>query len=467
MKKKKETIHRFNLFYFLLKSYEVFAFSRFYRHVQVIGVDNIPRDKAVIFAPNHQNALMDALAVLNTCRSNPIFLARADIFKKKRQAQLLRVFKMLPVYRMRDGAAELNKNDEIFKTTLEILRNKAPICIMPEGNHGDKRRLRQLVKGVFRIAFLGQEDYKTQSGVTIVPVGLDYEHYQKFFQDLLIVYGRPIEVAEYYNSYQENPARATNELRDRLASEMKKIMIHIDNEELYDMYHDLREIYNKRMRLKVGILGKTHYERFRADKQMIRILDEWYKSEPDKLRELSVKVTNYVSNLKELNLRNWIFERSGFTSRKLFYKRIGLFLLAPVYFYGFLNNWIPYRLPLRKLKSLKDPQFHSSFKFVLALILFPVFYALQTLAVAVVTGPSWIAWLYLLSLPVSGYFSLFWSIWYKRFRAGLKYRRWKKSRDERILVLEQQYRDIIQTMDGLVDKYTSNINFKEQIAGNV
>ena len=68
---------------------------------------------------------------------------------------------------------------------------------MPEGNHGDKQRLRPLVKGTMRIALRAQEKFGNNQGVKIVPVGLDYEDYQKFFQDLLIIYGQPVEVSEY------------------------------------------------------------------------------------------------------------------------------------------------------------------------------------------------------------------------------------------------------------------------------
>ncbi|HYW95497.1 MAG TPA: 1-acyl-sn-glycerol-3-phosphate acyltransferase, partial [Bacteroidales bacterium] len=387
MNRKEETIHKFNLTYSLLKSYERFAFKRFYRHVQVIDKKNIPWDDQYILTPNHQNALMDALAVLNTCGSDPVFMARADIFKKKRQAKILRTLKILPIYRIRDGAGELSRNEEIFNSAEAILSDHVPVCLMPEGNHGDKRQLRPLVKGTMRIALRAQEKFGKKNGVKIVPVGLDYEHYQKFFQDILIIYGQPIEVSEYIESYLENSAKGQNELRERLAEEMKKIMIHIGNTELYDMYQSLRHIYNKRMRNKAGIIGRSHYDRFRADKQMIRILDSTFESDPDILRQLAGKVTTYMEDLKALNIRNWIFERSGFTTKKLIYKRIGLLLTSPLYFYGYLNNWLPYRLPLKKLKSIKDPQFHSSFKFALAMILFPVFYALQTVIVALLTGP--------------------------------------------------------------------------------
>lgn len=449
---KKETIHRYSIFYSLLRAYERFAFKRFYRHVQVIGKENIPEGQRFIYTPNHQNALMDALAIVNTSPVTTIFFARADIFRKKRQANLLRFLKILPIYRMRDGVSELSRNDDVFRSAKTILGDLFPICIMPEGNHGDKRRIRNLVKGVFRIAFSAQEEFSDEQGVKIVPVGLDYGDYAKFFQDVLIIYGQPIEVSEYFDAYKENNPKGINILKDRLSKELKKVAIHIENEEFYDLYQDMREIYNRRMRSKMGIIGKTHYDRFRADKKMIFVLDQTLSENENRIRGLAEKTRYYTNRLKELNIRNWVFERKGFTTRRLIYKRFGLILTFPFFLYGLINNWLPFHLPVRKTRGIKDRQFHSSFKFVLGMFLFPLFYALQTFLVAFFTGPAWIAWLYLITLPGFGYFALFWSIWYKRWKAGLKYRKMKKSRDPVMIGLENDYKQIISEMDRIVEE---------------
>jgi len=121
------------------------------------------------------------MAPLLTCRRDPVFLARADVFANKFLAGILRLLKILPVYRIRDGVGELAKNEAIFQETMEVLRRgKCPVCIMPEGNHGTKRKLRQLVKGIFRVAFQAQEAFGEQPGVVIVPVGIDYSNYYTF-----------------------------------------------------------------------------------------------------------------------------------------------------------------------------------------------------------------------------------------------------------------------------------------------
>ena len=149
----KDQIEKYSRRYAILKSLAGFWQNNiFYRKVIVLGLDNIHPDDHVIFAPNHQNALMDALAVLFTHKGQPVFLARADIFKKKIIASILYFLKILPVYRLRDGFNSLKGNDEIFNKTIDVLKNKNGLVILPEGDHAGFRRLRQLKKGICRVA---------------------------------------------------------------------------------------------------------------------------------------------------------------------------------------------------------------------------------------------------------------------------------------------------------------------------
>ena len=50
--------------YKMLYAYVSVLHRLFYRRLTVIGYEKIPPNTPLIFAPNHQNALMDALAVL-------------------------------------------------------------------------------------------------------------------------------------------------------------------------------------------------------------------------------------------------------------------------------------------------------------------------------------------------------------------------------------------------------------------
>ena len=82
-------------------------FHRSYRHIKYVGIENVPTDGAIIFAPNHTNALQDALAVLFINKEHKVFVARADIFRNKRIAKFLNWIKIMPIRRMRDGVGEV------------------------------------------------------------------------------------------------------------------------------------------------------------------------------------------------------------------------------------------------------------------------------------------------------------------------------------------------------------------------
>ena len=449
----KKTIDRFSLRFKLLKYYSYFIYRIFYRRIEAKHWERIPRDRPVLLAPNHQNALMDAMATHNSSRRDPVFLARADIFKNKFIAGLLRLIKILPVYRIRDGASELGKNEDVFQEAMQVLlRKKCPVAIMPEGNHGNKRRLRPLVKGIFRIAFQAQENYGEKPSVVIVPVGIDYSNYTNFRGKLFLQYGEPIEVSEYYGAYLENQPKAINMLRERLAGEMRKYMIDIQSEEHYEMYMLLRSVYNDDMRKRTGHEKNTLYNRLVADQQMIRKLFEVEQQENEKIEALDKLCTTYREGVEDLGMRDWLFKHSRYSWIALILADLGMLAFLPVFMYGAITNYLPYWLTAKISKKLKDPQFHSTFKFVIGLILFPLYYLILFIPVWIFTDPWWIKWAFLASLPLIGLFAHTYFIWFKKLRSLWKYQLRTSRKDEQLESLKNLRKNIITSVDELIRK---------------
>ena len=98
---------KWSLGYEALRTYVRFAFWLTHKRVVVTGRHLIPKGKPIIFAANHQNALMDPLALCCTNSLQILWLARADIFKSKAARSFLNYIKMLPIYRIRDGKENL------------------------------------------------------------------------------------------------------------------------------------------------------------------------------------------------------------------------------------------------------------------------------------------------------------------------------------------------------------------------
>ena len=416
----KKPIDRFTLRYTVMRNHMWFCHWLFYRRIQHVYRSRIPKNRPVIIAPNHQVALMDAMAPIMTSWRPIIFLTRADVFGGKFIAGTFRIFKMLPVYRIRDGASELAKNEGIFDEAFRALvRSKCPVGVMPEGNHGNKRRLRPLVKGIFRIAFRAQEEFGTNPGVVITPVGIDYSSYTNFQAKLYVHYGEPIEVCEYYTEFLDNPARAMNAMRKRLAQEMVKGMIDIRSEEFYDMYMQLRETYNQRMRERLGFRKKDLHHRFLADKHMISEIEKAENDKDEKIPELSKMCAEYKDSVRELGLRDWVLRKQRYSLAALLLGSLGLIATLPAFLYGTLPNYFNYWAAMKLSGRIKDTQFKSTFKYVTLVGITPLYYLILFIAAWIFTDPGWIKWAFLGSLIPAGIFAINYVIWFKKLLINL------------------------------------------------
>lgn len=427
----KKTIDSYSIKYdFIRYGWINRCYKAYYGKKQICGRERIPRNQPVILAINHQNALMDAMAFVTHLKQQSVFMARADIFKKPIIIKILTFLKIMPIFRMRDGVSNLQKNDEIFDATYHILKNKKnPLAIFPEGNHGEYRRLRPLTKGIFRIAFRAQADYGTKPGIKIVPIGIDYGNYQKFRSTLFMNIGQPIEVSEFWKDYEENQAVGINKLRVHLASEMKKLMIHIETEEFYDLYMGLRELYNPLMRKELNISGKTLLDKFISDKEIIERLDKLLEQKSEEVKTLNDEYFNYLTLRTELNFRDWLFRKKiSFPIIRIITMLLSLVTL-PIVILGNINNWPHYYIPPLLGKKIKDPQFVSTAKWGMGVGIIMVYYPLLTI-LAIIFIPWW--WgkiFYIILLPLSGLYAFYyrnflvksWArirFWHKKFNGN-------------------------------------------------
>ena len=364
----KDNIEKYSAGYALLKTVAGFWHNNvFYRKVIVFGRENINPDHHLIFAPNHQNALMDALAVLFTHKGQLIFLARADIFKRNAIASILYFLKILPVYRIRDGFRSLIGNDEIFQKTIDVIKNKNGVVILPEGDHAGYRRLRQLKKGICRVAFQSDEATGFNLKIKIIPVGLDFSNYSRFRQVLTVVYGKPIEVSEYFDYYKENPERALNELRSRLSNEMKDNMVHIESEEDYEAIDELRSMINGRFS------DDIKFPKIFRDRILINKLNLLKSAEPSVYERICTLSLQVKKKAKELNTGYRLLDKKKHPIGWLIAGMIGIILTFPLFVYGNIFNLTFLEIPNLQIRKIKDPQFHSSIRYGLSLALAFVF----------------------------------------------------------------------------------------------
>ena len=380
---KTRKIQDYNHAYAFLRYYVDLVLKLSYRNIRYVNRERIPQDGAVIYAPNHTNALMDALVILAMDRKAKVFVARADIFKKPLLAKIFSFMKIMPIMRLRDGVDEVKKNYETIEKSVDVLRDKVPFCIFPEGQHQAKYSSLPLSKGIFRIAFQAQE-LMPDMPLYIVPVGMRYGSFFRFRSTVRVQIGEPINVQAFINSHSEKtPQEQMNILRDILAEHMKSSILYIPNDEDYDATY---EICGAAVKRQVLGYGRNPFGRkfnrldahFEANKQIVERILEMKENEPEKAAQLLKlgKEAYEIRKSKRISIASVSVKRP-ILSRIL--KTLFLIIALPYCLPAALLT-----LPIKALcalvfTKLKDYAFRNSVRFLLNLVLWPllmIFYAI-------------------------------------------------------------------------------------------
>jgi 1-acyl-sn-glycerol-3-phosphate acyltransferase len=317
----------------------------YFSEIECVGFENLPRDKPFILAANHQNAFLDAI-IAGAFLPRPLhFLTRSDVFNRF-SSPWLKALQMIPIYRMRDGIQNLDRNQEIFNVCAEQLRMRFGIMVFPEANHGEDHFLRPLSKGTARMALHSQE--RIDDEVWIVPLGLNFFHHRRPRRKLSLVVGEPLSVKSFMPAYREHPASAMRGLKEKMTEAMKSCLIIPEPSEDYQQ------------KKRVVFTPKNESLSFK------------------KLHELAKRDYRHVQITAQ--------KKPG---------DLGIGLAS-------LPNFLPLWILQKVLQKFKDRVFWASMKFVVMLVLMPLWWTLIFISATISLGP-WEG-ISLISLSVIGLF---------------------------------------------------------------
>jgi len=340
-----------NLWYNIMRSYIKIGLFFLHKNIKVFGNQNIPKKGAILFVGNHQNALIDAILIPTTTNRIIYFLTRASAFANKPVTNFLSSLNMIPVYRIRDGISTIEKNLESFELCFEVLKNEGAIEIFAEGEHHLKRKILPLKKGFARI-ILGTLKKYPDLKIQIIPVGFNYDSHLNFPSSVSIHYGKPILANNFIDT--KNPDIRFSKIINEVSSALKKLTLHIEDSTNYD------EIISKLNAIKADY---TNLE------------------EVNKLVEI-IKVTPSKLIPKERKI-NWF---------------------TPFHLIAKLNSIIPLLIWKYLKSSINDLVFTNTYRFVLIMTLFPLFYLIQTGIVYYIFNLKY-ALIYLVSCIIFGVIS--------------------------------------------------------------
>ena len=423
------------------------ALHLFYRNVDVIGAKDVPDTGPLIFTPNHQNALMDALSILCTKNRQPVFVARADIFQKPLIIAVLHFLRILPIYRRRDGGNTSGNNQETFDLIPKILISGQSVGIMPEGTHNELKRLRMLQKGVFRLAMQAQEKYGNSPMIKIVPVGIEYTSTNKFRSDVMVKYGKAIEISDFYNLYAENPAKAFKQMQYALMEKMREEMIDISSDQYYSEIERLRVLYQRKAIKRLGLNYRKAEHRLKAQQKIIAAMQNYEQTNPDDMAALCLAVKDYFAILQQQDMNDWVIKCQPYSLAGLLGRVLMAFMGFPLWILGLLFNYLPYKLSTLASRRVKDPQFISSVQFVAGLVLFPLYHFVMMVLLVIFIPCIWGKIMMPLLLIPLGIFSWMYVLSVKNL--GAMFRAWfgRKSENPEILQAIHLRKNIFERME--------------------
>ncbi len=308
-----------------MKIYVKIGLFFLFKRISVYGKENIPKKGAIIFIGNHQNALIDAILVPTTNNRISHFLTRASAFKIGFVSKILQSLNMIPVFRVRDGFRTMEKNFEVFKQCIEILKLEKAIQIFAEGEHHLQRRIIPLKKGFARI-ILGTLQKYPELPIYIVPIGINYDSHLNFPSSTSIYYGKPILANQFVDA--KNPDLKFKKITNEVSNALKYLTLHIEDSVNYD------EIIVKLEALEVDYLNP-----FEAN-----ILVE------------SLETTSSKTIVKKEN-SNWF---------------------ATFHVLAKVNSVFPLMIWKYIKPKIQDIVFTNTYRFALITTLFPLFYLIQT-----------------------------------------------------------------------------------------
>lgn len=371
MAKRNKKIQDYNLGYSILKPYVDFLIKCSYNKILHVGRENVPTDGAIILAPNHTNTLMDALVVLASDNRRKVFVARADIFRAPILAKIFAFFKIMPIMRQRDGFRAVKQNQEIIDKAVDVLKDKVPFCIFPEGTHQAKYSLLPISKGIFKIAFQAQEQI-TDMPLYIVPVGIRYGDFFRFRSSVRLQFGEAINVGKYIAEHAEQTqAEQMNGLKQLLTERLESAIFYVPNDENYNATIEIcaaLEAYEVEQLNKANKGIHCLEQQLLANRSTLKRIEALKENDPDK----AAKLFELANEAYRIRTAKGIDIASASVKKPLLSRMTrNIFSLLT----------LPYTVPASILASpvvflsqfvctkIKDPAFANSIKYVVNLVL--------------------------------------------------------------------------------------------------
>ncbi len=284
------------MIYHLIRELVRLSAHIFYRHIEVVGLENIPREGATIFFGNHPNSLLDPALITAFGERKLHFMAKDSLFSKPLLNILLANMGAVPIKRRQDQAQGELKNESAFEALYQLLRRGGAMGIFPEGISHNQAHLAELKTGAARIAL----EMKRQGvEIKLIPCGLTYLTRDRFRSSVLIQFGEPISII----NNEEHNARSLTDLMER---HLRALTINAESWAEITLLDTVRRLYQPSKitieeRVELARRFTTHYPTIKHHPEVVQLATH-VQAYQDHLFLLGLRDRDMSVNLKASKL---------------------------------------------------------------------------------------------------------------------------------------------------------------------
>ncbi|MGI4759956.1 MAG: lysophospholipid acyltransferase family protein [Janthinobacterium lividum] len=399
------------LFYTVMKPVVRVGLRVFFRHLEVRHRERLRLPGPLMLVSNHPNTLMDPL-VAAVQRHQPIaFLAKSTFFKNPLLGAIMRSGNCIPIYRRQDaeGAdaaspAQLTASNEAsFGRCYDYLERGGTVMIFPEGTSVSERRLRPLKTGAARIALGTEARHNFKLGLKLVCVGTNYFDPSKFRSDVFLNVAPPITVADYAAHYHQDPDAAADELTEEITRRLTRRLVISRAADDDQLAQQVERTFGDH--LNPDDDPSTLYDNFELSRTLLDAVAWFEQHDAGRLAALRAALATYLASLAAHKLDDAALDQSPGTHLADY---LNLILGFPVWLYGLLTNYLPYKLPAEVAqRATKETEFIAAIMLGVGMVTFPLAYALEAAAVQHWLTHDWrLTALFISSLPLAGFYAL-------------------------------------------------------------
>ncbi len=150
--------------------------------IELVGLENIPKDKNFLVVPNHMS-YFDPPLIAAFLPVKMAYMAKASLFKVPIVGWIIKSFGAFPVKKSGNDISAV-------KTAIKILKNGQSLTLFPEG-----KRIK--TPGVLGEGKQGAAMIAAKAGVGFLPIGIKTTY--RFRSKVTLTVGEYIDISEYYD----------------------------------------------------------------------------------------------------------------------------------------------------------------------------------------------------------------------------------------------------------------------------